>query len=80
MVILMGLYNLENYLNIIWYNIMDSLDIANKILQLYQQNVDKSSGSINKNNLQVNLYIKNNDKLQLVTNIEYINNVGIIIG
>lgn len=80
MVILMGLYNLENYLNIIWYNIMDSLDIANKILQLYQQNVDKSSGSINKNNLQLNLYIKNGDKLQLVTNIEYINNVGIIIG
>lgn len=80
MVILMGLYNLENYLNIIWYNIMDSLDIANKIIQLYQQNVDKSSGSINKNNLQINLYIKNNDKLQLVTNIEYINNVGIIIG
>ena len=76
----MGLYNLENYLNIIWYNIMDSLDIANKIIQLYQQNVDKSSGSINKNNLQINLYIKNNDKLQLVTNIEYINNVGIIIG
>ncbi len=76
----MGLYNLENYLNIIWYNIMDSLDIANKILQLYQQNVDKSSGSINKNNLQINLYIKNGDKLQLVTNIEYINNVGIIIG
>lgn len=80
MVILMGLYNLENYLNIIWYNIMDSLDIANKILQLYQQNVDKSSGSINKNNLQINLYIKNGDKLQLVTNIEYINNIGIIIG
>jgi len=76
----MGLYNLENYLNIIWYNIMDSLDIANKILQLYQQNVDKSSGSINKNNLQINLYIKNGDKLQLVTNIEYINNIGIIIG
>jgi hypothetical protein len=59
---------------------MDSLDIANKILQLYQQNVDKSSGSINKNNLQINLYIKNGDKLQLVTNIEYINNIGIIIG
>ena len=80
MVILMGLYNLENYLNIIWYNIMDSLDIANKILQLYQQNVDKSSGSINKNNLQINLYIKNGDKLQIVTDIEYINNIGIIIG
>lgn len=60
-------------------NKADSYDISQKILKLYSQNVDKSSGQMNKDSLTIPLYFNTVNEMHKVQDVFYIENFGIVL-
>jgi hypothetical protein len=58
---------------------LDSYDISKKIIDLWQQNQDKSSGQIQKGNMTTPIFVQNNDAYIMVTGVVYVDGVGIVI-
>jgi hypothetical protein len=61
--------------------IMDSYDIAKSILNLYQENVDKSSGEMNKDKLIVPLFFDSieDGKMFEIEDVFFVEGYGIIL-
>jgi hypothetical protein len=57
----------------------DSLDLAKQILDLYSQNVEKSSGQISKDSLSIPLYFNTADEMHKVHDVFYVENFGIVL-
>ncbi len=59
---------------------MDSYEIAQQILKLYQQHANKSSGEISKNNLEIPLFFETpDDFIHQITTVLYDEKFGIIL-
>ena len=57
----------------------DSYDIAKKILTLYSENVNKSSGEIMKNSMLMPLWLKSGSNYYLIEDVTFEPDVGIVL-
>ena len=59
---------------------MDSLEVAQQIIQLYQQHVNKSSGEMNKDDLKVPIVFNAPDgAFYDIDDVSYVSGIGIIL-
>lgn len=59
---------------------MDSLEVAQQIMNLYQQHAPRNSGDIDKSNLRVPIaFCDAYGDLCHINAIEYIDNIGIVL-
>ena len=59
---------------------MDSYEVSQEIMKLYQKHVNKSSGEINKDDLKVPIFFfDSNWDYTTIGNISFVEGVGIIL-
>ena len=58
---------------------MDAYEISKKILILYSENVNKSSGEIMKNSMLMPLWLKSGSNYYLIEDVTFEPDVGIVL-